>query len=108
MGKLFTLLLVAAVVTWAIKRVLAARGVRITWPDRSVEAPVFRVSFRAGRLASVTGRIPRNVLMAFEDIAARAALDGDITLRGIADLEFSESIPLAARQPLRNALLTGM
>lgn len=103
-GALFSLLVVAAVVAWWLKR-RAARG---DDPGEDAGPFRFRVRFRAGKVRSVEGQIARATLAAFEDIAAHADLTGEVRLVGLAELQFSDEIPAFARQQLRNALVTSL
>ena len=101
MGMVFTLVLVAAVLTWCVK----------VWRERraddgegpALSGSTFRVRFRGGRVLDVQGTIPRNMLNAFEDIAFRAGLEGEVRLSGRSDLHFSLGIPEGVRQQMRNA-----
>jgi hypothetical protein len=102
-GSFFTAVLVVAVFVWLMRVWNARREERGEGPR--VSASVFRVKFRRGRAVEVEGRIPRNMLHAFEDIAAHAEIDGEVRLAGRSDLHFSDTIPEGVRQQLRNAFV---
>ena len=101
MGWLFTLLVVVCAAVWLIRKLQANREPDA--PPVVVFAYAWRVQFDAGSVADVHGKVPRNVLHAFADIAARASLTGEV--RGSRDdrLQFSATIPEGVQQQLRNA-----
>ena len=106
MGWLFTLLVIVAAAVWLLRR-FAGRGGGDDSADLGelpgLRAHVGKVTFEDGRIADVDGRVPRNVLHAFADIAARNGLSGELRILGRNELRFTSTIPDGIQQQLRNA-----
>ena len=101
MGWLFTLLVVVAAAWWVIRRFVGARDHGSD--GFTLRAHVFKIRFLDGRTVNIDGRIPRNALHAFEDIASRHELTGEVRGLGGNELRFTPSIPEGVQQQLRNA-----
>ena len=106
MGWLFTLLVIVAAAVWLLRR-FAGNGGDDDSPDLGelpgLRAHAGKVIFEDGRIADVEGRVPRNVLHAFADIASRNRLSGEVRILGRDELRFTSTIPDGVQQQLRNA-----
>ena len=105
MGWPFTVLVIIAAAIWLLRRF--ARGDGAASSDMgegpALRAHVGKVTLEEGRIADVDGVVPRNVLHAFADIAARHHLSGEVRILGRRELRFTSSIPEGAQQQMRNA-----
>ena len=106
-GWLFTLIVLASATWWVVRRFAAASDAGTSAPSVldsvSFGSRLFKISFEDGRTAAVDGRVPRNALHAFEDIASRAGLTGDVVGLSGDTLRFSATIPEGTQQQFRNA-----
>ena len=94
-------LVIGAAAWWIIRRF--AGGGESAGEGFTLGAHVFRVRFVDGRTVSVDGQIPRNAMHAFEDIASRHELTGEVRGFGGNEMRFTPSIPEGVQQQLRNA-----
>lgn len=105
MGWPFTFLVIVAALVWVLRRFVFSGGAAA--PDvgelPGLRAHAAKITFKDGRIADVDGRVPRNALHAFADIAARHGLSGEVRVLGRGELRFTPDIPDAAQQQLRNA-----
>ncbi len=88
---------IGAVVAFVVGVVLAARASR----------RLLVVRVRAGRIVSLRGRAPGDLVHDFEDLLARDRASGTVVIvieRGAARVEASGSIDASTRQRLRNVV----
>lgn len=99
--RLMAVLAVVASLTWLLRRSGLSLG-RARDPRRGYR---FTLDFSDGRRTRVDGVVPRHACNAFDEVAALSRLSGRLGARPDGNLEFSDDVPEAVRQRLRNVWL---